>query len=273
MCRVYGVTRAGYYAWRGREPSAHALSATALVERIREVHRASRHTYGSPRVHRELRAAGEPVGRHRVARLMQRHGIKARSARLYRSNPGQHAFFASIPNRQLEVLANEPNRVWVGDITYLRVGGAWRYLAVVMDKCSRRIVGASSGPNKDARLTLRALNCALRRRRPPAGLVFHSDRGIEYAANAFRARLASLGIVQSMNRPNEMNDNAHMESFFHSMKSDVIHGVPLTSRRMADGVIRGYLPFYNGVRLHSSLDYVPPDVYEQRFANSRVSTK
>jgi putative transposase len=155
----------------------------------------------------------------------------------------------------------------------LRVGDAWRYLAVVMDKCSRRIVGASSGPHKDARLTLRALNRALHNRRPPAGLVFHSDRGIEYAANAFRARLTSLGIVQSMNRPHKMNDNAHMESFFHTMKADVIHGVALASDRMADAVVRRYLPYYNGVRLHSSLGYVPPEVYEQRFANRRVSTK
>lgn len=273
MCRVYRVTRGGYYAWRARAPSERARQATALLEQIRAVHRASGDSYGSPRVYRSLRKTGERVGKHRVARLMRLHGIKARAARLYRANPAQHAFFASIPNRQLDVLADAPDRVWVGDITYLRVGDAWRYVAVVMDKCSRRVLGASSSPQKDARLTLRALNRAVRARRPAPGLVFHTDRGIEYAAHAFRARLARFGVIQSMNRPGEMNDNAHMESFFHSMKSDVIHGRSLDSPRAADRVLHEYLPFYNRVRLHSSLDYTSPAEYEARFNNDRVSTK
>jgi transposase InsO family protein len=204
---------------------------------------------------------------------MRREGIKGRAARLYRSNPGLHAFFKSIPNRELDVLADAPNRVWVGDITYLRIGDRWRYLAVVMDKYSRRVLGNSSGPHKDVRLTLTALNRAVRARRPPPGLVFHSDRGIEYAANAFRTQLAKLGVVQSMNRPGEMNDNAHMESFFHSMKSDVIHGRQFASARCVDAVVRDYLPFYNGVRLHSSLDYQPPSKYEAAFFQPEVSTK
>ena len=138
----------GYYAWRGREPSARAREASNLVERIRHVHRASGESYGSPRAHRALRDHGERVGKHRVARLMRRHGIRARSARLYRANPAQHAFFASIPNRQLDLLCDAPDRVWVGDITYLRIGDAWRYLAVVMDKYSRRILGTCSGPQR-----------------------------------------------------------------------------------------------------------------------------
>jgi len=273
MCRVYAVTRGGYYAWRAREPSTRARQSAALLDQIRAVHHDSGETYGSPRVHRSLRKAGERVGKHRVARLMREHGIKARVARLYRANPAQHAFFASIPNRQLNVLADVPDRVWVGDITYLRVGDAWRYVAVVMDKSSRRVLGTSSGPQKDVRLTLRALNRAVRARRPAPGLVFHTDRGIEYAANAFRARLARFGVIQSMNRPGEMNDNAHMESFFHSMKSDIIHGRSLDSDRIADRVVYKYVPFYNHVRLHSSLDYVPPAEYETRFNNNRVSTK
>jgi putative transposase len=142
-----------------------------------------------------------------------------------------------------------------------------------MDKCSRRILGASSGPNKDVRWTLKALNRAVRMRRPASGLVFHTDRGIEYAAFAFRARLAALRVIQSMNRPGQMNDNAHIESFFHSMKSDVIHGRAFQTDRAVDAVVRRYPPFYNGVRLHSSLDYVAPKTYEARFTNRPVSTK
>ncbi len=161
----------------------------------------SRGTYGSPRIHQALRAAGTRVSRRRVARLMREAGLRARAAKLYRAIPGLHAFFTSIPNCQLDCLATGPDQVWVGDITYLKVGGAWRYLAVVMDRYSRRIVGWSLGRHKDARLTLAALNHAVFNRRPRPGLIFHSDRGIEYAAYAFRGRLATLGFVQSMNRP------------------------------------------------------------------------
>ena len=138
-----------------------------MVIQIRRVYAASRRTYGSPRIHRALRALGERVAKKRVARLMREQGLKARAVKLYHANPGTHAFFASIPNRQLDCLTDAPDRVWVGDITYLRVGNAWRYLAVVMDKFSRRVVGWSLGKNKDVRLTLRALNRAVGWRRGP----------------------------------------------------------------------------------------------------------
>src|SRR4029453_3790483 len=139
--------------------------------------------------------------------------------------PGLHGFFTSIPNRQLDRLATGPDQVWVGDITYLKVGGAWGYLAVVMDRYSRRVLGWSLGPRKDARLTLRALNHAVGHRRPGPGVIFHSDRGVEYAAYAFRRRLAALGFVQSLNPPRAGRDHAHIASFFHSLKSDAVHGI------------------------------------------------
>ncbi len=266
ICALYGVTRVGYYAWQRRGESARRGQERGLLSQIRTLFETGRGTYGSPRVHQALRAAGTRVSRRRVARLMREAGLRARAVRLYRRIPGLHGFFTSIPNRQLDHLATGPDQVWVGDITYLKVGGAWRYLAVVMDRYSRRILGWSLGPKKDARLTLRALHHAVAHRRPPPGLIFHSDRGVEYAAYVFRNRLAALGFVQSMNRPREVTDNAHMESFFHSMKSDVVHGVRFVAPDDVRGLLRRYLPYYNRVRLHSGLGYRSPVDYETQRA-------
>jgi transposase InsO family protein len=169
-----------------------------------------------------------------------------------------HGFFTSIPNRQLDRVAAAPDQVWVGDVTYLKVAGAWRYMAVLMDRYSRRIVGGSLGATRDVRLTLAALNHAVRNRRPRPGLIFHSDRGVEYAAYAVRNRLAALGFVQSMNRPREITDNAFMESFFHSMKSDTIDGFTFTTAAELGQLLRSYISYYNGVRLHSGIGYRSP---------------
>jgi putative transposase len=264
LCALYGVTRAGYYAWRTRGESARRGQDREVLRQIRAVFEGSRATYGSPRIRWALRAAGTRVSRRRVERLMREAGLRARAARLYRAIPGLHAFFTSVPNRQLARVATGPDQVWVGDITYLKVGAAWRYLAVVMDRYSRRIVGWSMGRHRDAQLTLAALNHAVYHRRPRPGLIFHTDRGIEYAAYAFRGRLATLGFVQSMNRPREVTDNAHMESFFHSMKTDVVHGVSLVSQDEVGRLLRSYIPYYNRVRLHSGLGYRSPVDYEAR---------
>jgi putative transposase len=235
-----------------------------LLGPIRTIFEQSRGTYGSPRIQRALGAFGWRVSRRRVERLMREAGLRARAAKLYRRIPGLHGFFTSIPNCQLDRLATAPDQVWVGDITYLKVAGVWRYLAVVMDRYSRRIIGWSLGPNKDVRLTLAALNRAVFHRRPRPGVIFHSDRGVEYAAYAFRNRLATLGFVQSMNRPREITDNAHMESFFHSMKSDVVHGVRFMDDTQLVSLLRSYILYYNGVRLHSGIGYSSPVAYEAR---------
>jgi putative transposase len=258
------VTRSGYYAWRRRGESARRRHDRSLLKTIRELFERSRGTYGSPRIHRALVATGLRVSRRRVERLMREAGLRARAARLYRRIPGLHGFFTNIPNRQLDRFATAPDQVWVGDITYLKVAGTWRYLAVVMDRYSRRIIGWSLGPTKDARLTLAAFNRAVFHRRPRPGVIFHSDRGVEYAAYAFRDRLAALGFVQSMNRPREITDNAHMESFFHSMKSDVVHGVRFVVDAQLVSLLRSYIPYYNGVRLHSGIGYSSPVAYEAR---------
>ena len=266
MCRLYGVTRAGFYVWKRRGLSPRAQENAELIQHIAQVHRASRCLYGSPRVHRELKTKGICVGKNRVARLMRVHGIRARVATLRYTVPNLKRFFGSLPNRQHEHPATAPNQVWVGDITYLKVGTIYRYLAVVMDRCSRRIVGWAFGRQKNVVLTLRALNHAVGNRRPLPGLIFHTDRGIEYAAHAFRERLAQLNIIQSMNRPGKVTDNAFMESFFHSMKSETIHGCTFTEDDQILSVLRSYIPFYNRSRIHSSLNYVSPATYEQLLA-------
>ena len=162
-----------------------------------------------------------------------------------------------------------PNAVWVGDITYLRLGESFRYLATVMDRCTRRVIGWSLGQRKNVKLTLQALDRAVHRCRPRAGLIFHSDRGTEYAGYVFRDRLAELGIVQSMNE--RMNDNAYMESFYHSMKSEVIHGARIDEEHELREVVRKYIHFYNERRLHSSIGYMAPAVYEQNLSRRGVN--
>ena len=265
MCALYGVTRGGLYAWQRRQPSQRARQDAQLIEQIRHVHQQSRGCYGSPRVAGQLRRQGVVVGQRRVARLMRQARIQGRSARLYRrSKVGQRAFFASVPNQHRQMQISEANRLWVGDVTYLRVNGQWRYMAAVMDRHSRRLVGWSVSARRDAALTREALRHALRKRQPPAGLMFHSDRGIEYAAFEYRDQLARLGIVQSMNRPGKMNDNAHMESFFHSMKAESLYGLTFDTDGQLRRALHSYVNFYNQQRLHSSLRYLPPATFERQ---------
>ena len=267
MCRVLRVTRGGYYAWQRREPSERARQDALLLERVRQVHEQSRGYYGSPRVTSQLRLQGLTLGRRRVARLMAQASLQGRSARLYRrSKVGQRSFFASLPNRQREMNIAQPDQLWVGDVTYLRVNGQWRYMAAVMDRHSRRLVGWSVSRRRDAALTREALRHAVRKRQPSPGLVFHSDRGIEYAAFEYRDQLTRLGIVQSMNRPGRMNDNAHMESFFHSMKAESLYGKTFDTEGQLRRTLHSYIAFYNQQRLHSSLRYLPPAAFERQQA-------
>ena len=266
LCVRYGVTRAGYYVFCHRISSARSRRDEKLLGRVRAIFDASDGTYGSPRIHFSLQAAGFKVGRKRVARLMRKGLLKARSARIYRRTPGTRRFFGSIPNRVLELKTTGPGQIWVGDVTYLKSAGRWRYLAVVLDRHSRRVLGWSLGQQRDLRLTLSALNRALHRRRPQPGLIFHSDRGVEYSAYAFRTRLAAVGITQSQKRPREICDNAFVESFFHSMKSDVIHGRVFDDDHSLNVVVTRYLRRYNLTRRHSSLGFLSPIRYERTAA-------
>jgi putative transposase len=267
MCRVYGVTRSGFYAWKSRGICKRTVEDERLMPLIEKIYKESRSTYGSPRVYKALKSRGVRIGRKRVERIMRIHGIKARCIKAYhRGKQGQMRYYYGIPNRSLGITPTRPNQVWVGDVTYLKLaGGQWRYLAAVMDKYSRKIIGSSLSKHKDAALTIAALNQAVKTRKPQPGTIFHTDRGTEYGTFTFRERLNEIGFIQSMNRPNgKMTDNAVMESFFHTLKGECTHGVHFANEKSVAECIYDYIPFYNSKRIHSSLGYLSPKEYELR---------
>lgn len=264
MCRSYRVSRSGFYAWLKRPKPCRMVENARLSERIREIHRTSHETYGSPRVYAALKQAGIGCGRHRVAHLMRVMGLAGRSSRLYRANAANHAFFERHGNARLNMAQPlQTNRLWVGDVTFLKTAGGWHYLAVVMDMYSRRIIGWALATHRKAALTCEALRMAIAARHPAAGLWFHSDRGIEYAALEYQALLTEYGIRASMNRPRQCTDNAHMESFFHSLKSEWVHGYRFSGTGDLKMAIEQYIEgFYNPVRLHSAIGYQSPMALE-----------
>lgn len=262
MCRVYGVTRAGYYAWKARGQSERARQDAELLAKIQAIHVEHKGRYGSPRVHGELHKRGTQVGGKRVARLMREHGLRGVVADLYRSRAGQKALQASLDSSALDTLADRPDRVWLGDVTYLRIGVVWYYLAVILDRHSRRVLSWVIRERRLAGLTIDALQRAVRYRSPAPGLVFHSDRGAEYTAEAFRNELTRRGIVQSVNRPSTMNDNAWIESFFHTMKAELNHELRVDSLKDLRRVVDGYITYYNDRRGHTSLGHLSPAAFE-----------
>jgi len=265
LCALYGVTRAGFYAWRRRPASARAVQDRHLTQRLRALFAAHRERYGSPRLQRELRHEGWRISRRRVERLMRMAGLRARVVKIYRANPGLHRFYGQHPNRLPAGGARRRDQVWLGDITYLALGRGWRFLAVVLDQYSRRVLAWRLGQRRDAALTRTVLNAAVRRRQPARGLIFHSDRGSEYAAAAFRDRLYALGIQQSSAQRGPQ-DNAHMESFFHSLKAEVVHGSTSATDADLRQLVGRYIQYYNHRRLHSALRYRSPVGFERSAA-------
>lgn len=261
LCQRYGVTRAGFYAWRRRPLSAHAQQDRQLLEQITRLFAAHAGRYGSPRVHHLLTQAGGTVSRRRVARLMRLAGLRAKAVRGYRGKVGTHRFYEQHPNRIRTIVATQPDQIWVGDITYLAVAGHWRYLAVVMDQYSRRVLAWTLGRRRDGRVTRGVLNAAVSHRRPARGMIFHSDRGSEYLAAPLRDRLVQLGIQQSASRSGP-GDNAHMESFFHSLKGELVRGVHFASDQALRAQLQQYMHYYNHTRLHSALGYRSPVAFE-----------
>jgi transposase InsO family protein len=268
MCRVLEVSRAGYYASRIRPESDRAKANQRLSARIHEVYEASRRTYGSPRVLVELREGGQTIGRHRVARLMRREGLVARKKRRFRvTTQSNHSkpIARNVLARKFDV--GKPDRAWAGDITYLATADGWLYLAVLLDLCSKAVVGWAMSEELDASVALAALRMALERRRPAAGLVHHSDRGVQYASESYRAALSANGLVPSMSRKGNCWDNAPAESFFSTLKTELVGDRVFPSRAIARTEVFEYVEvFYNRTRRHSSLGYVSPVEFEKLIA-------
>jgi transposase InsO family protein len=264
LCRHYGVTRGGFYAWRRRAESAHAEQDRALSTEI--ARRFTQHAgrYGSPRIHQLLVRAGWRVSRRRVARLMRAAGLRARAVRGYRPKAATRRQYARHPNRLWATQATRANQVWVGDITYLRAGRRWRYLAVVMDQYSRRVLAWTLTRRRTAAVTCAVLAAAARQR-PARGVIFHSDRGSEYMGAPFCAAAARLGLLQSASVRGP-GDNATMESFFHSLKAELTRGVTFATEHALRAALRHYLRYYNTTRLHSALEYTAPIAFERRSA-------
>lgn len=266
MCEKFKVSRSGFYAWLKRSASSRVKENVALRDHIGRIHKQSHEAYGSPRIYAALMQQGIICGRHRVARLMREMGLAGRASRLYWSNAGNHAFFQRHRNERLTMgVPSATNQLWVGDVTFIRTGAGWQYLAVVMDMFSRRIIGWALANHRKASLTCAALRMAIRERKPMQGLWFHSDRGIEYAALEYQALLRQHGMKPSMNRPRQCTDNAHMESFFHSLKSEWIHGNRFKGGDDLKQAVKHYIDgFYNPVRLHSGIGYMSPMTMEAK---------
>jgi transposase InsO family protein len=269
QCEVLGVSPSGYHAhWRRRASPEQRkrVSNDALLVHIKAIHVETKGEYGWPRVWKELLAQGMRVGKERVRKLMALHGIKARAKRKYKATTDSNHDLPVAPNllgRQFEVGA--PNRVWTSDITYIDTGEGWLYLAAVIDLFSRQIVGWSMQPRMKRELVIDALRMAWFRRRPEPGLIFHSDRGSQYCSHEFQAALTAYGMRGSMSRKGDCWDNAPTESLWGSLKVARLHGVRFMTRRAAMDEVIDWIGFYNHRRLHSTLAYVSPMQFEQRW--------
>jgi transposase InsO family protein len=266
MCRVLSVSRPGYYAWRCRRPSQRAQSDTQLRVAIRAIHAASQQRYGRPRIHQSLRAQDWRCSQKRVGRLMRLEGLRGKRARRYRRTTHSDGTLPA-PNRlQRCFQVARPNRVWVSDVTACWTAEGWLYVAVVLDLASRRIIGWAAGRTVGQELTIPALQLALRLRQPLGGLLHHSDRGMHYTGTSYQRLLRAHGIEPSMSRRGDCWDNAVAESFFATLKTELVVDAQWRSRAEALSALRHYLDWYNNQRLHSTLNYLSPVVFERQLS-------
>lgn len=271
LCDVLGVSRSGYYAWKTRPLSARARADAQLSVEISATHARSRRTYGSPRIHADLHARGVRVSRKRVVRLMRQEGIAARRKRRFRHTTDSNHPHPIAPNvLEQHFEAERPNTAWVTDVTYIWTAEGWLYLAAILDLCSRRVVGWAMSETNDRHLAIAALNQALTARTTSAGLIHHSDRGSPYASDDYRKKLAAHDLVASMSRRGNCWDNAVAESFFATLKGELVDHEHYPTRAAARASIGEYIDrFYNPQRRHSSIGYLSPIEFELKLQISR----
>lgn len=264
MCRALKVSASGYYVWRSRPESEGSRSNRVLLMEIKAAHKRSKKRYGSPRIYHDLKAQGIKCGENRVARLMRAHGIRAKQARKFKATTDSKHELPVAENhldRQFDV--DQPNAAWVSDITYIWTKEGWLYLAVVIDLFSRQVVGWCARSHLDRSLVLEPLRNALRQRKPTSALIHHSDRGSQYASSDYQRLLTQAEILCSMSRKGNCWDNAPAESFFASLKAELVHGRRFRTRAEARSELFEYIEvWYNRKRLHSSLGYLSPVQYE-----------
>jgi transposase InsO family protein len=265
VCKALGVSRSGYYASKKRPPSKRSRRDAELRPKVRKAFERNKARYGSPRIMRELRGEGERLGKNRVARLMRQQGLRAKSKQRFKPRTTQQdPRLGAAPNLLAQIpKPGAPDQVWVSDITYLPTDEGWQFLAVIMDLFSRRVVGWAAQPTLETTLISKALEKAIRLRGHPPGLIHHSDRGCQYASHYYRDQLSSAGITASMSRTGNCYDNATMESFFATLKTEVFDRTQPGTKRHAELMVFEYIEtFYNPRRMHSSLGYKSPIEYE-----------
>ena len=269
ICEVLDVSASGYYAWRSRSECARATANRELLEHVRRLHSQHRGRYGSPRLHAALRAEGRGVSRGRVERLMRQHGIRAAVSRRFRpvTTDSRHGLPISPNLLEQRFQASAPNQVWLADITYVPTGEGWLYLAAVLDLASRKVVGWAMRDQLRSELAEAALLMAIQRQRPGSSLTHHSDRGGQYASGEYRKLLTGAGMKASMSRTGNCYDNAPMESFFHTLKVELVHQRRWRTKDEARRDLFAYVEgYYNRQRIHSALGYITPEQAERRLA-------
>jgi transposase InsO family protein len=267
MCKELDVSPSGYYAWRHRPPSAREMANQELVRRIEAVYHDSDGTYGSPRIYYDLKEQGLACSKNRIARLMRLRGLRAKQVGRYKSTTRRNKAHRAAPNLLgRDFSAERPDHKWLTDITYIPTGEGWLYLAAILDLYTRRIVGWAMAERMTAALTISALKMAIRQRQPGDGLIHHSDQGSQYTDSAYQALLTDHGIQVSMNGVGTWYDNAPMESFFGTLKSELVHHRVYHTREQARPDLFYYIEaFYNRRRRHSSLGYLSPETYERLY--------
>ncbi len=264
LIRLLGVSKSGYYDWRKRQPSAREIKDVELKAKIQNIFTKNKGRYGSPRIFMALKKQGYCIGKKRVERLYRELNLVARVMRVTTRSAAYKHFLTTGENLRVDGgVPTAINKVWVADVTYLKVRGAWRYLSVIMDLYSRRIISWSIDKTRTMEVTKRTLQNAVKKRKPQSELMLHSDRGVEYRGQVYQKALKKSGIVHSLSRAGKCTDNAHMESFFHSMKTEAIRGNTFKTDAELRGTVGNYINrYYNVSRMHSGINYCSPVEYE-----------